>query len=278
MLQTSRASYILLATFALLSAGFVWGQPETWELRVCAEPRSLPFSDKQEAGFENKIATILARELSARLTYVWLPQPHATARDFYLHEGRCDAVIGVPDGTEAFVTTLAYYRTSYVFLYREGGPGEVASFDDPRLGRLEIGVQTSGSNISPVSYALAKRGLVEQQHNFRPDFGAPNPMATLVRAVNRGDVDVGIVWGPIAGYFGGQQMGLEWVPVRPQIEAPFIPMTAPIAVGVRQGDEDLRDLLNHALVQRWEDVQAVLEVYRVPLVAPQPAKPSLTPP
>ena len=75
VLQTLRASYILLATLTLLSAGFVQGQPETWELRICAEPRSLPFSDRQGEGFENKIAEILARELNARLTYAWFPSP-----------------------------------------------------------------------------------------------------------------------------------------------------------------------------------------------------------
>lgn len=255
---------------------FVQGQPEGWEWRICAEPRSLPFSNRQGEGFENKLAELLARELNATLTYVWLPQPHATNRDLYLELGRCDAVMGVPDGTKSLLTTLAYYRTSYVFLYKTGSPGEVASFDDPKLKGLEIGVQSSGGNISPVSVALAKRDLIEKQHTFRPDFSAADPLASVVQAVAKNEVDVGVVWGPIAGYFGGKRGGLEWVPVSPQIEAPFIPMMASMSIGLRVGDEDLRDLLDEALARRWEDIQDILKTYRVPLeplpsLAPSPS-------
>ena len=275
-MQALRLCRTLGTIFTFLFIGFVWGQSEQWELRVCAEPRSLPFSDRRERGFENKIAEILASELNARLTYAWLPQPYVIARDIYLETGRCDMVTGIPDGTKPFLTTLAYYRTSYVFVYQKGGPGEIASFDDSRLKLLEIGVQSSGSSISPVSYALAKRGLVEQQHNYRSDFKAANPLAAVVKAVAQDEVDVGIVWGPIAGYFSQAWTGLEWVPVSPQIERPFIPMTAPISIGLRQGDEDLRDLFDYALVQRWEDIKAILKAYRVPLGEPQPTKPLLT--
>lgn len=254
-----------LLLLLLFAVGFVQEQSAGWEWRVCAEPRSLPFSNRQGQGFENKVAEILARELRAKLTYVWLPQPHTRARDLYLELGRCDAIMGIPDGTDGFLTTLAYYRTSYVFLYKRGSSGRVASFDDPKLKGLRIGVQASGGNISPVSVALAKRGLVEQQHTFSPDFAARNPLATVVQAVARGEVDVGVVWGPVAGYFAGNHAGLEWVPVSPQIEIPFVPFVTSMSIGLRPGDEDFRDLLDDALAKHWDEIQSLLESYRVPL-------------
>ena len=242
------------------------GQAQGWELRVCAEPNSLPYSNRREGGFENRLAEIVAQELGAKLSYIWLPQPHTRARDLYIQEGRCDLVMGIPDGHKGFLTSLAYYRTSYVFVYRRGAPYTIDSFDDPDLMALRIGIQISGSSMSPVGYALAKRGLVQNQLSFPPDFNQPNPLAGIVEAVAEREVDVGVVWGPVAGYFAGKHPAeFTLVPVNPQIETPFIPMVASISMGVRVGDEALRDELDVALARRWNDVQTVLEEFGVPL-------------
>jgi hypothetical protein len=44
------------------------------ELKVCADPNNLPFSNAKGEGFENKIATLIAAELSAELNYYWWAQ------------------------------------------------------------------------------------------------------------------------------------------------------------------------------------------------------------
>lgn len=257
---------ILSVMVMLLTGVTALGQAQGWEIRVCAEPDSLPYSNKQEEGFENRIAEIVAQELGASLRYVWLPRPHARARDLFLQEGRCDLVMGIPDGHTGFLTSLAYYRTSYLFVYREGEPYEISSFDDPDLADLRIGVQLSGGNLSPASYALAKRGLIENQLSFAPDFNESAPLAGIVEAVAKRKVEVAVAWGPVAGYFAKKQpTALTLVPVRPQIEAPFVPMVASIAMGVRMGDEALRDELDVALARRWNDVQTVLKEFGVPL-------------
>lgn len=256
-----------MSVMVMLLTGVTFlGEAQGWEIRVCAEPDSLPYSNKQEDGFENRIAEIVAHELRAKLLYVWLPQPHTRARDLFIQEGRCDLVMGIPDGHTGFLTSLAYYRTSYIFVYREGEPYEIDSFDDPDLVDLRIGVQISGGNMSPTSYALAKRGLIENQLSFTLNFKEANPLAGIVKAVTDRKVDVAVAWGPVAGYFARKQPGaLTLVPVRPQIEAPFVPMVASIVMGVRVGDEALRDELNVALARRWNDIQTVLEEYGVPL-------------
>lgn len=267
VLKQTRTRNLIVSVMVMLLTGVTsLGQAQGWELRVCAEPNSLPYSNRRREGFENRLAQIVAQELGARLSYVWLPQPHTTARDLYIQDGRCDLVMGIPDGHTGFLTSLAYYRTSYVFVYRRGESYAIDSFDDPDLVALRIGVQISGSNISPTSYALAKRGLVQNQLSFAPHFDQPDPLAGIIEAVAERKVDVGVVWGPVAGYFAGKQPAeFTLVPVSPQIETPFIPMVASISMGVRVGDEALRDELDVALARRWNDVQTVLKEFDVPL-------------
>ena len=45
-------------------------------LRVCGDPGNMPFSERKEDGFENKIAAIIADELKVKIRYYWLTQQH----------------------------------------------------------------------------------------------------------------------------------------------------------------------------------------------------------
>jgi mxaJ protein len=247
---------------------------QAWELRVCAETNSLPFSDRQEQGFDNHIAKLIAEELDAELSFVWLPQPRNPIRDAMLETGACDLLLGVPDGIAGLLTTIPYYRSSYVFVYREDSPFEITSFDDPALEELKVGVQSPGGEaVGPGTYALLKRGLLANQVTFVPDPLESEPLATVIEAVVASDVDVAVVWGPIAGYFSARQdAALELIAVRPEIEQPFLPMVYTVSIGVRQGDMDLRDLLNTAIANRWQEIQEVLASYHVPLI-PIPGPP-----
>jgi mxaJ protein len=64
-------------------------------LRVCADPNNMPFSNAKAEGFENRIASLVAREMHQRLEYVWSPQRRGLIR-MTLNAGRCDVVMGVP--------------------------------------------------------------------------------------------------------------------------------------------------------------------------------------
>ena len=43
-------------------------------LRVCADPRNLPFSNEKGEGFENKLAELFAEKLQKKLDYMYFPQ------------------------------------------------------------------------------------------------------------------------------------------------------------------------------------------------------------
>lgn len=237
-----------------------------WEFRVCADPDNLPFSNRAGEGFDNRIAAILAEELKADLTYVWLPDTRGRGRQRYLQGAECDMVMGVMDGQPGYLTSYAYYRTGYVFLYPETAPFKVTSLDDPVLRGLRIGVPGGIAKLVPPSLSLQQRGMVENQIHFidRRDPGAPWP--PILTALSEDKIDLAIVWGPIAGAYAKAVPGLVMTPVSPEIDAPFIPMVASLAMGFRPDDEGLRDDVDGALARGWSRIEQVLTDAGVPLI------------
>ncbi|TPJ98526.1 quinoprotein dehydrogenase-associated putative ABC transporter substrate-binding protein [Mesorhizobium sp. B2-5-9] len=237
------------------------------ELRVCADPNNMPFSNAAGQGFENRIAEIVAADLGAKLTYTWWAQRRGFVRNT-LKAGLCDLVPGTPANLEMLRTTTPYYRSSYVFVTRQDGP-DVASFNDPRLRAMRIGVQLigdDGANSPPVQ-ALGRRGIVGHLVGYPVygDYSAPNPPARIVEAVATGDIDLAVVWGPLAGYFAAKQkVPLRVTPVMPRIYGPQLPMIYDISMGVRREDDALRGDVNSALARHKAEIDALLSQYGVP--------------
>ncbi len=179
-------------------------QGEAKTFRVCADPNNLPFSNKAQQGFENKLADLIAGELGEKVTYAW----HAQRRGFIrqtLKAKLCDVIMGMPTQIDMLATTKPYYRSVYVFVSRADRHLDIRSIKDPRLRTLKIGVQVIGDDgfNTPPSHALSEQGM---DHNLvgytvYGDYRQPNPPATIVTAVEKGDVDIAAVWGPLAGYF-----------------------------------------------------------------------------
>ena len=240
-------------------------------LRVCADPNNLPFSNSRQEGLENRLAELVARELDARVVYTWWPQRRGFFRET-LNAGRCDAVMGVPAGLEVLATTRPYYRSTYVFVTRSADSLQVRSFDDPVLHRLRIGVQLAGGaeGTTPPVYALARRGLMDRVEGYSlyADYARPNPPARVLDALARGEVDVAVTWGPLAGYFARREpVRLSVVPVAPAIDPSGVPLTFAIAIGVRKGDERLRLALDRVIQRHRQEIRRILDEYGVPRVA-----------
>jgi mxaJ protein len=242
----------------------------TVELRVCADPNNLPFSNARGEGFENRIAELIARQLGARVRYTWWAQRRGFIRNT-LNESKCDVVMGVPASFDLTGVTVPYYRSTYVFVTRRDRNIHVRSFDDPLLRRLRIGVQLvgdDGANTPPV-HALGARGIRGNLKGYLVygDYRKPSPPSAIVDAVANGDVDVAIAWGPLAGYFASRQSApLEIVPVSPQVDLPFLPEVFDISMGVRRKDKALRERLDSILQQNMPAIDAILDSYHVPRV------------
>jgi len=254
--------------FALTGLALVFATiADARELRVCADPNNLPFSNERGEGFENKIAELIADELGVTLSYTWWAQRRGFIRNT-LNTGSCDLVTGTTNGIEMLRTTLPYYRSGYTFVTRQDGP-KVSSLDDPILHNLRIGIQLVGEDGAnpPPSEALARRGIVDNVRGYLVygDYREQNPAAAIMDAVAKGEIDVAIVWGPVAGYFAGREsVPLKVALVTPQNDGPRLPMVFDINMGVRRDDPTLRDEINAALSKLRPKIDAVLANYGVP--------------
>jgi quinoprotein dehydrogenase-associated probable ABC transporter substrate-binding protein len=256
-----------LAAAGLLLTGAAPAPPV---LRVCADPNNLPFSNRHEAGFENRIASVLAGELHATVSYTWWAQRRGFIRNT-LKAGRCDVVLGIPIGDDMVLATRPYYTSTYVFLTRRADRLRLHSLDDPRLRSLRIGIHFIGDDYhnTPPAQELARRGIVRNVvgYSIYGDYSKPNPPAALVDAVARGDVDVAIVWGPFAGYFARRAFTpLEITPVAAGRDSLLSPVTFAIAAGVRHGDSALAARIDTVLQAKRSQIRAILDRYGVPLV------------
>lgn len=238
----------------------------THPLRVCADPNALPFSNERGEGFENRLAELLARELGVKLEYTWWAERRGFFRNT-LKAKRCDVVMGVPAGLEMAATTEPYYAASYAFVSRAELGAAFDSFDDPRLRTLRVGVALVGDDgvNSPPVHALARRGIIDNVVGFNVfgDYADPAPLATPVRAVDNGVVDVAIVWAPVAAYFARQSSQPLVVRELKKANDAGIPQRFAVALGVRRDDAELRARLNAFLKARRPEIARLLSNYGI---------------
>jgi len=282
-----KASLALAITVALGAAMdySMLAQAAPAELRVCADPNNLPFSDARGAGFENRLAMLVAQDLGRHVHYTWFPQRRGFIRNT-LRAGSCDVVMGIPAQFDLARPTLPYYHSTYVFVTRRDRGLHLSSFDDPRLKQLRIGLHVIGDdyNNPPPAQALAMRGIVSNVRGYMiyGEYSKPSPPKALIDAVAKGDIDVAIAWGPLAGYFAQHEpVPLEVLPAESQRNV-LLPMAFDISMGVRRDDAQLKTVLEGVITRRLHDIQKILEAYGVPLLAfsaayaavPAPAKPA----
>src|SRR5579864_14605 len=266
----SSAIKSLLAIFICCATPLV---AATAELRVCADPNNLPYSNQQQQGFENELAQLVARDLGLSLSYFWFPQRHKFFRNTLLAVA-CAVIMEVPTGIDVASTTVPYYRSTYVFVSRRDRGLHIRSFDDPQLKSLRIGVHVTGENDDrvPSTTALLKRGLVGnlEGYDIFGKLSEQNPGGDIVRAVADKTIDVAVVWGPLGGYFANRSSApLEATPVCPSPLDQQIPLSFDISMGVRRGDDALRDKLNDFIARHRSEIRHLLDSYSVPVLTAQ---------
>lgn len=242
-----------------------------WTLSVCADPDGAPYSMRDGQGSDNRIAALIASALDAELHTVWMPDHRARSLRRYMQAGECDIAMGVMDGQGGFLSSHAYYRTGYVFVARAGSPMP-SSLDDAALERMVIGLADDPAHPAPPTIALAKRGHLDRLRHF--------PAARLqeamedgpVRALRAGEIDLAILWGPVAAQVASGDPALVLSPVTPEIDMPFIPMVGAFTVGTRPDDLALRDAIDHAIALQWDEIQAVLTEADYPLLPIAPPR------
>ncbi len=237
-------------------------------LRVCADPANLPFSNQAGEGFENKIAELLAAELGVPVRYTWYPQATGFVRQTLMAR-RCDLVVGISLGFELLQNTNPYYRSSYALVYRADTGLSATSLADPRLKALRLGVVAG----TPPSSLLAKHGLLGRVRPYQlvADTRFDHPAKQMIDDVAAGEVDVGVVWGPIAGFYA-KQHNPKLLVVPLATNPGEVRMDYRITMGVRFNEPDWKRTLNELIKNKQTEINAILADYGVPLLDDQGRK------
>jgi quinoprotein dehydrogenase-associated probable ABC transporter substrate-binding protein len=235
-------------------------------LRVCADPANMPFSNDKGEGFENKIADIVAAELKVPVEYTWFPQATGFIRQT-LFAKRCDIVMGYAQGDELVLNSNHYYTSTYALVYRRNnGLDGVDSLSDPRLKDKRIGVVAG----TPPGNIMAQLGLLQRAKPYplMVDRRYDSPGESMIKDIQSGDIDAGVLWGPIAGYFAPK--GGDKLVVAPLLkETGSTRMAYRITFGVRNLEDDWKRQLNVLIANRQGDIDAVLLQFGVPLLDDQ---------
>ncbi len=232
-------------------------------LRVCADPRNLPFSNEKGEGFENKLGELFAEKLQKKLDYMYFPQATGFVR-MTLAAHRCDVIMGFPQGDDLVQGTNPYYRTAYALVAKQGsGLDDVATLEDARLKDKRIGIVAG----TPPATNMAVAGLMA---NARPyplmiDTRFDSSSAAMIKDLMSGEIDAGVLWGPMAGYYAKQASPpLHVTPLVKETSGPRLAFR--IGMGVRPADQNWKRQLNRLILENQPAINKILLDFGVPLL------------
>lgn len=239
------------------------------ELRVCADPNNLPFSNEQREGYENRIAEIIGADLGLPVSYVWFPQVIGFVRNT-LRARECDLVMGAVSGDTIMDTTNPYYHTGYMLVTRTADNITTRIVGNPTLSDKRFGVVAA----TPPSDLLLRNGLMAQMkaYSLIVDTRNSNPAREMLMDLAKGEIDVALVWGPLAGYaISRDKLPLTAVFIASEPGAPR--MDYRIAMGVRSNEPEWRRRINQAITKNQAEITKVLADYGLPIMDATPTRP-----
>lgn len=231
-------------------------------LTVCGDANNLPFSNDRMQGFENRIAELIAQHLQRPLRYRWWPQSMGFVRNT-LNARLCDLVLGVTSVNEMVQNSNPYYRSVYSLVQRADAPTPIASLRDPALQGLRLGVVAG----TPPATLLTRYGLMPQTRPYQRtvDTRHFNPATQAVEDVARGEIDVAVIWGPIAGYVAAQQTPpLRVTPLAAKDDG--VELAFNVSMGLRHREKQWKHEVNGLIDELRPQMQQILLEYQIPLL------------
>ena len=231
-------------------------------LRVCADPRNLPFSNDKGEGFENKLGELFAEKLQKKLDFVYFPQATGFVR-MTLGAHRCDVIMGFPQGDDLVQGTNPYYRTSYALVSKAGGGlEEVDTLEDARLKGKHVGIVAG----TPPATNMALAGLMgdAKPYPLMIDTRYDNSAQAMIDDLSAGKIDAGVLWGPMAGYYAKKAGSLHVTPLVKETSGPKLVYR--IGMGVRPADQNWKRQLNKLIQENQGEINKILIDFGVPLL------------
>lgn len=242
------------------------------ELRVCADPHNLPFSDQAREGFENRVADIIGADLKLPVSYVWFPQVIGFVRNT-LRTRECDLVMGTVSGDGIMDSTNPYYHTGYMIVTRKADGIAATSVGDPILADKRVGLVAA---TPPTDLALRHNLMPHvRAYSLAVDTRVGNPARAMLQDVADNVIDVAFVWGPVAGYaIKHDGLPLNAAFIAPEPDAPRLDYR--ISMGVRANEPEWRRRINQAIGRQQAQITKVLTEFGIPLLNEQ--NQAVTPP
>jgi quinoprotein dehydrogenase-associated probable ABC transporter substrate-binding protein len=252
---------------------------EMTALKVCADPFMLPFSNRKEQGFENKIAELFAQKLGVEVQYEFFPQRIGFIRNTLKAESesgtgyKCDLVMSAPVNFERAAATDPYYTSSYALVLARGRGMDTVTAPEMLIElvknglKIKIGVTDRGQD----QFWVFRHGLMGSAVPYQGQTGDPevHPGLTLTEDLIAGKIDAAIIWGPTIGYFaktleGGRDIII--LPLRDDPSSPLLKFEFTVAMAVRYGEKEWKDKVNQLIAENQAEIDAILEDYGVPLL------------
>ena len=231
-------------------------------LRVCADPRNMPFSNEKGEGFENRLAALFAERLQKKLEYAYYPGATGFVRNT-LGAHRCDVIMGFPQGDDLAQGTNPYYRTAYALIAKQGsGLDGVTTLKDERLKGKHIGIV---AGTPPATY-MAMDGLTANAKSYplMTDTRVDSSAEAMFNDVTSGTIDAGILWGPMAGFYARKaNPPLLVTSLVKETGGPRLVYR--VGMGVRPADQNWKRQLNRLIQENQPAINKIMLEFGIPL-------------
>jgi quinoprotein dehydrogenase-associated probable ABC transporter substrate-binding protein len=241
-------------------------------LRVCADPANLPFSNEQGEGFENDIAELLGKKLNIPVVYEYFPQVIGYVRNT-LNKKKCDIIIGITAGNDLVLNTVPYMRWAYGMLFLKDNGIEVDRPDHPQLADLTIGAQAG----TPPTFVLQRYNLMGKVRPYNLTFDPRKAVIgeSMIEDLIDGLVDIVFMSGPIAVYYlekkGFDKTKYTFLPLETTDQG-WGRMDYYTTMGVRDGETDWKKKLNRFIKANQKEIDQILAKHNIPILNLKPGK------
>ncbi len=233
------------------------------EFKVCADPDNMPFSNLKLEGFEDRIAEVLAKDLGKKLSFAYAYNRQGFLRNT-INAMRCDVIISTTSDNDALRTTVPYYRSGHVFVWRKSSNYDIKDWTSPDLKKAVIGIVDK----SPAAIPLSENDLMGNSRPYRQQRDLNLPTSHMIDDLVKGDIDVAVMWGPIAGYYAKQAKEPLEVRLIPEYENVNVKGKEywNISMGVRKKDKERAAMISAAIERNKDKIEKILDEYGIPHV------------
>ena len=272
MLKFTLILLFSIYSFCLLARESAIEAVDTENLRVCADPSNLPFSNENKEGYENDIANLLGDKLGIPVVYEFFPQVIGYVRNT-LNKKKCDIIIGITASNDLVLNTVPYMRWSYGMFYLKDNGIEVDRPNHPQLADLSIGVQAG----TPPTFVLQRYNLMGRVRPYNLTFDPRKAVIgeSMIEDLIDGLIDIAFMSGPIASHYlnkkGFDKNEYVYIPLETTDQG-WGKMDYYTTMGVRDGETDWKKKLNRFIKTNQKEIDKILAKHNIPVLSLRPGK------